>query len=424
MLEAKLGAIKIIGAWLRIGITGLSIAALPLALLVGLSGCSPSQRVGAGGVQQQIVGVAPVMRKPILRQLTLSSELVPFEEIDVFAKESGYIKELLVDFGTRVKAGQVMAVLEIPELEAQIQQDAAAVQSATDQLTHAQNEITQIEALRNVARLAYERLKGVSDKQPGLVAQQELDDAQGKYLALDAQVEAAKATLQVAQGQLDAAKAKQQHTKVLFDYSKITAPFDGVVTQRYANYGSLLPAGTSNAANVLPLVRLSLDDLFRLVIPVPESYVKYIRIGDPVKVRVPSLDKVFPGKVTRFSTGVTMETRTMHTEVDVPNPNHMLNFGLYAEATLDLGGRRNALVVPLQAVNQSGNQADVFLIGPNNQLVWRKIQLGLQTPSEAEVLEGLSEGDRVVVSDRSGLKAGAIVKPQVVKQLQLPKDNS
>ena len=121
--------------------------------------------------------------------------------------------------------------------------------------------------------MAYERLKGVSDKQPGLVAQQELDDAQGKDLALEAQIEAAKATLQVAPGQLDAANAKQQHDKVLFDYSKITAPFDGVVTQRYANYGTLLQAGTSNATNILPLVRLSQDDKFRLVIPVPESFV-------------------------------------------------------------------------------------------------------------------------------------------------------
>jgi RND family efflux transporter MFP subunit len=369
------------------------------------------------------VGVASITRKPIFKQLTLSSELAPLQEIDVFAKESGYIKELMVDYGTRVKAGQVMAVLEIPELEAQIQQDAAEVQSASDQLTHAQNEINRIEAQRNVARLAYERLKGVSEKQPGLVAQQELDDAQGKYFALDAQVEGAKATLQVALGQLDAAKAKQQHSKVLFDYSKITAPFEGVVTQRYANLGSLLPAGTSNAANVLPLVRLSYDDKLRLQIPVPESYVKYIRIGDPVKVRVPSLDKVFPGKVIRFSSDVTMETRTMHTEVDVPNPTHVMVPGLYAEATLDLVRKNDALVVPLLAVNQSGNQATVFLVGPSNQLLQREVRLGLQTPSVAEVLEGLREGDRVVVSDTSGLKAGAIVKPQVVEQVQLPTDN-
>jgi RND family efflux transporter MFP subunit len=412
---------------LRVGITVTSTAALPLIFWAGLSGCGPSQDVRAGGAVQEAavtVAVTPIVRKPIFRKLTLSSELVPFQEIDVFAKESGYIKQLLVDYGTRVKAGQLMAVLEIPELEIQIEQDAAAVQSATDQLMHAQNEISRIEAQHKVYHLAYERLKGVSDKQPGLVAQQELDDAQGKDLALESQIEAAKATLQVAQGQLDAAKAKQEHDKVLFDYSKITAPFAGVVTQRYANYGTLLQAGTSNATNILPLVRLSQDDLFRLQIPVPESYVKYIKVGDQVQVRVPSMDKVFPGKVTRFSTDVTTETRTMHTEVDVPNPTHVLIPGMYAEATLDLERKNDALVVPLQAVNGTGNDTTVFLVGPNNQLQLQKVQLGLQTASEAEVLEGLREGDRVVVSDSSGLKAGTIVKPHVAEQVQVPPDNS
>lgn len=409
---------------MKIGVTLASIAA-GLLILAGLSGCSASQDVRAGDVQQaQEVGVAPIIRKPIFRQLTLSSELVPFQEIDVFAKESGYIKTLLVDYGTRVKAGQLLAVLEIPELEIQIQQDAAAVQSASDQLMHAQNEINRVEAQHKVYHLAYERLKGVSDKQPGLVAQQELDDAQGKDLALESQIEAAKATLQVAEGQIDAAKAKEQHDKVLFDYSKITAPFDGVVTQRYANYGTLLQAGTSNATNILPLVRLSMDNKFRLVIPVPESYVKYIKVGDRVQVRVPSLDKVFPGKVTRFSTDVTTETRTMHTEVDVENPSHVLIPGMYAEATLDLERKNDALVVPLQAVNQNGNQATVFLVGANNQLQLRNLHLGLETSSEAEVLEGLRENDRVVVSDTSGLKAGTMVKPHIVEQVQVPADNN
>jgi RND family efflux transporter MFP subunit len=413
---------------LKIGIT-VGCAAAPLILLAGLSGCNPSQDVKAGGIPQAqddavTVGVTPIVRKPIFRQLTLSAELVPFQEIDVFAKESGYVKTLLVDYGTRVKAGQLMAVLEIPELEVQIKQDQAQVQSASDELMHAQNNIKRLEEEQKVYHLEFTRLKAVSDRQPGLVAQQELDDKEGRDLAAQSRIEEAKATLEVAQGQIDAAKAKEERDKVLFDYSKITAPFDGVVTQRYANLGTLMQAGTSSATNILPLVHLSYDSKFRLVIPVPESYVKYIRIGDMVQVSVPSLDKLFPGRVTRFSTDVTTETRTMHTEVDVENPNHVLLPGVYAEATLDLERKNDALVVPLQAVNQNGNGATVFVVGLNNQLVSRKVQLGLQTPSEAEVLEGLSEGDRVVVSDTSGLKAGVAVKPKVVEQVQVPGDNS
>ncbi len=259
----------------------------------------------------------------------------------------------------------------------------------------------------------------MSDSRPGLVAQQEVDDAQGKDLAAEAQVEATESSQLARQNQLDEAKAKEQTDKVLFQYARITAPFSGVVTQRYANYGTLMQAGTSSSTQAMPLVRLSEDDRFRLVIPVAESYVKYIKIGDPVDVRVPSLGKSFSGKVARFSVDVTQDTRTMHTEVDVPNPQHVLMPGLYADAILTLEHKKKALVVPVQAVTQTGNnEGTVLIVDMNNRLQLRPVALGLQTPNHDEILSGLNEGDRVVVSDRSGLKAGTVVKPQVVTSLQ------
>jgi RND family efflux transporter MFP subunit len=399
-----------------------------LTLLVCLGACSSSQVVGAGvGDEREsvmTVGVTPVARKPMMRQLTVSSELVPFQEIDVYAKESGYVKDLLVDYGSRVQKGQLMAVLEIPELEMQIQQDTAAIASAAERVTHAQHELDRLEAQHQVVHLQSDRLSGVEKTRPGLVAQQEIDDAKGKDLALEAQVEGGKSAYETAQSQVDEAKAKQQRDKVMFDYARITAPFAGIVTQRFANQGALMQAGTSSSTQAMPLVRLSQDDLFRLVIPVPESYVKYIHIGDPVQVHVPSLDKVVPGRVARFSVDVTADTRTMHTEVDVLNPAHVLMPGLYAEAILTLERKNSALVVPLQAVNQAGGQATIFLVDPNSTLQERKITLGFETATDAEVLSGLNEGDRVVVSDRSGLKAGLHVKPQEVEVLQYQTGNS
>jgi len=392
------------------------------ALLVCSAGCSSTSRVRASSGEEAdsttVVGVAPVTRKPIVRQLTVSSELVPYQEIDVYAKESGFVKDLLVDYGTRVQKGQLMAVLEIPELQMLLQQDAAAIQSASDQVLHAENEVNRLEAQHNVAHLQAQRLSGVAKQTPGLVAQQEVDNVVGADLALEAQVEAGKSALATAKSNLEVARARDQHDRVLFDYARITAPFEGVVTQRYANQGALMQAGTSSSTQAMPLVRLSEDDLFRLVIPVPESYVKYIHVDDPVEIRVASLGRTFPGKVTRFSMDVTADTRTMHTEVNVPNPSHVLMPGMYAEATLTLEHKNSALVVPLQAVNQSGGQASIFLVDPDNVLQERKITLGLQTANDAEVLSGLNEGDRVVVSDRSGLKAGTHVKPQQVEVLQ------
>jgi len=405
-------------------------AAITIALFAALVvsvGCSDKPAEAKGGLRElslPSVAVTPITRKPISRILTVSSELVPFQEIDVYAKESGYVSKLLVDYGSRVRKGQLMAVLEIPELQSLLAVDAAAIERASDQVTHAEHELASLKAEHNVAHLQYNRLKGVGASRPGLIAQQEIDDAQGKDLSSEAQVEAGESALLAARSQLDVAKARQRQDQVLFDYSRITAPFAGVVTKRYANLGTLMQAGTSSSTQAMPLVQLSEDDLFRLVIPVPESYVRYIRVGDPVKVSVPSLGKVLPGKVARFSVDVTEDTRTMHTEVDVPNPSHVLIPGLYADATLTLEHKNDALVAPLQAVSQTGDQATAFTVDGNGRLEERNLTIGLETPEEVEVLSGLKEGDRVVVSDRSGLKAGAEVRPQIVKLLEYHGDTS
>jgi len=390
--------------------------AAPLALIACLGGCSRTAPVHAGNGSEPeaipTVGVTSVRRKPMMRQLTVSSELVPYQETDVFAKESGYVKDLLVDYGSRVKKGELMAVLDIPELQIQLKQDEAAIANANDAVNHAQHEVDRLEAQLVPLKAQADRLAGVAKTRPGLVAQQEIDDAQGKGLAMAAQVESGKSALQSAQSQRDEAKAKLERDKALFDYARITAPFDGVVTQRYANLGALMQAGTSSSTQAMPLVRLSQDDIFRLVIPVPESYVKYIRIGDPVQVRVTSLDKVVTGTVKRFSADVAADTRTMHTEVEVLNPSHALLPGLYAEATLTLEHKDAALTLPLQAVTQAGGKATVFFVDADNTLRERTVVTGIQTANDIEIVSGLNPGDRVVISDRSGLKDGARVKPQ------------
>jgi RND family efflux transporter MFP subunit len=396
-----------------------SLAAPIIALAVSLSSCSGgrSTQVQAGG-PTITVGVTKVEKKSLGRQITLSSELVPFQEIDVYAKQSGYVKKLMVDYGTHVKAGQVMAILEIPELEAQLHEDQAEIKNSFNQVTRAQHELERYQAQYKALHLQYTRLNEVFQSQPGIVAQQEVDDAQGKDLAASSQADAGQAALEAAESQLSVSKAKLAHDQTLFDYSRITAPFAGVVTERYANLGTLVQAGTTSSTQAMPIVKLSQDDLFRLVIPVPESYVRYIHIGDPVDVRVPSLNKTFPGKVARFSVNVKEATRTMHTEVDVQNRDRVLMPGLYADADVALEHRDDIPTVPLQAVNHEGNKTTVFVVGQNSEIEDRPITLGLQTANDAEVVSGLKEGEEVVVSDRSGLKPGETVHPQVVQIMQ------
>src|SRR3984957_13150672 len=213
----------------------LSIAALLIPAVISLSSCSGSRdgHVQASG-PTVTVGVTKVVKKSLGRQLTLSSELVPFQEIDVYAKESGYVKKLMVDYGTHVKAGEVMAILEIPELEAQLQEDQAEIKNAFNQVTRARHELERYQAQFNALHLQYTRLNSVFQSQPS------------------------------------ASKAKLDRDQSLFDYSKITAPFSGVVTERIANLGTLVQAGTSSS-QAIPIVRLSEGDLFRLVLTGPDS---------------------------------------------------------------------------------------------------------------------------------------------------------
>jgi len=400
------------------GIVALSLIGTMAAVAIGVSCSGKREHVEASTTPGVTVGVTRIVRRTLSRTLTLSSELVPFQEIDVYAKESGYVNKLYVDYGTRVKTGQVMATLEIPELEAQLQEDQAEIKNAGDVVVRSQHELKRYQAQYRVLHLEYTRLNGVFESQPGIVAQQEVDDAQGKDLAAASQVDAGQAALEAAQSALSVSRAKLVHDQTLYDYSKITAPFSGVVTQRYANLGTLVQAGTSSSTQALPIVRLSQDDLFRLVIPVPESYVRYIRIGEPVDVRVPSLGRTFPGKVARFSVDVTQSTRTMHTEVDVSNPRRLLVPGTYAEADLQLEQKDNVPAVPLQAVNHEADKTTVYVVDSEGKIEDRPVMLGLETANDAEVISGLNPGEKVVVSDRSGLKPGETVRPQMVQLME------
>ena len=404
------GQFTSLGKRVCLGIAG----ALAAAALVSC-GRSASQVNAAGSAPANSVTVAVVKaaRKNLEQHLTVSSELVPLQEIDVYAKESGFVKKLDVDYGSHVKTDQVMAVLEIPELKVQLDQDEAAIQAADDQIKRLGRVVDQNKAQASVAHLQYDRILQVSKKQPGLVAQQEVDDWQGRDLAAQAQVEAAEANLEVAQSQADQARAKKMRDGVLYDYRNITAPFEGVVTQRYANYGTLMQAGTSSSTSVLPLVRLSEDDQFRLVIPVEESYVSYIHIGDPVSVEIPSLNRTFPGKIARFSDEVSPSTRTMHTEVQVANDAaRSLKAGVYVNATIRLAQISGAVAIPLEAVDRQGDNITVDVVGDGNRIELRKVTTGIETADSMEIRSGVKDGEMVVVGDRSGLKAGDTVVPK------------
>jgi len=370
---------------------------------------------GASGLVT--AGIVPVRRGVVAQSLTISGEFKPFQEIDVHAKVAGYIKEIYVDVGSHVREGQTLAVLEVPELRAELAGADAAVRRSREDIRRAQSELERAKSAHMAAHAMYQRLDAASKERAGLVAQQELDDAQAKDLEGEAQVSAGEAALSVAQQALEVAEANQKQYQALSDYTRITAPFTSVVTTRYADTGALIAAGTSSSTQSMPVVRLAQVSKLRLVLPVPESIAAQIHLGDPVKVHVQALNEDIVGEVSRFAQSLDLQTRTMETEIDFENKKETLLPGMYAETVLQLANHQNVLTVPIEAVMQNAGEARVLAVNSQNVVEEKKVKLGLQGKSSVEVLSGLNEGDRVILGNQSQFRNGEKVAP---KEIHVP----
>jgi RND family efflux transporter MFP subunit len=388
---------------------------LPVAV-IAVAGCGSTAKVAAENpANSPHVAVVTVAKKTISSNLEIASEFEPYQEISVYAKVSGYIKELHINWGTHVAQGQLLAVLEIPELQQQLELDQSSVRRSEQDMARAQEELTRSESAYTVTHLTYTRLANVQKTRPELVAQEEIDVAQGKDLEANAGVSSAKDSLAASQQELLGAKAGLDRDKALYSYARITAPFDGVVTEMDAYTGALLPAGTSSNKGDQALCRLSQNDLLRLVIPVPERAVASIHDGEDVTVNVSGLNRKFDGKIVRFSDQIDPDTRTMHTEVDVPNPKYAIVPGMYATVEIPLQTAQNVLTVPVQAVQSSAEgRGTVLVVGRDNRIARRDVTIGIESANDAEILSGLQEGDRVVFGEQAQFSPGELVVPTPV----------
>lgn len=336
-----------------------------------------------------VVAVAQVRRENLYNEVPVVAEFRPYSEVDLHAKVSGYVQEINVDIGDRVKAGHLLARLEVPELQDELHQALATQKRA--------------EAEYRAAHLAYTRLFSADKQNPNLFVQQDLDTAEAK----DHTTEAAVA----------AAKADAEKYQTLLGYTRITAPFDGVITHRYVDPGALIQSGTASATQSLPLVRISDNYRLRLDFPVSICYVKDVQMGDRVEVEVQSLGgKTFTGTISRFTNKVDDDTRTMTTEIEVPNPDLELIPGMYARALLRVQKRVRALAIPTEAVSSS-RDASVLVVNNRNEIEERPVTLGLETPTRWEVKAGLQEGELILVGARNEVKPGEKVEPKLDSSL-------
>jgi len=398
--------------WKRAGYRRAMNIFTPIALTIvtlWALGCSHDDAVKIAQ-QAPVAPVTTVRRAHLENQLQVAGEFIPYQQVELHAKVAGYIQHINVDIGDRVKAGQVLATLDVPELLAQVQGADAGVRQSQEQISRAQSDVLRAQANYDSFHSAAQRLEQAAKARPGLIAQQEIDDALARDRAAAAQVDAAKAALSGTRQQLGVSQADSQRYSSLAEYSRILAPFNGIVTWRYADTGTLIQAGTSNAGSA-PVVKVAEVDTLRLRLPVPESLAPYVHVGDPASVYVDAIAKTFQGSVTRSAGALDPATRTMQVEIDVPNKTGQLTPGMYGQVTLNVAHRNDSLTVPVQAVDQTGAQPFVLTVDGANKVEKKTVRVGVSTPNLIEILSGVKEGDRVIAVNLSEYRDGERVAP-------------
>lgn len=382
-------------------------------LLAGLAGCTQHSETPAAAVVEKAVTVptAKAERRDLSRELEVAAEFRPYQEVEVHAKVSGYLKSISVDVGDHLAAGQVIGVLEVPEYEEELAHAAATEKRSELDAERAASEVKRTESAYQMRKLSYDRLLAVSKARPNLVAQQEVDVAAAQARDAEGQWETAKASFAATRQQVNVSTATKARVRTMMSYLRVTAPFAGVVTKRYVDTGAMIQAGTASHTQTIPLVRISQVDRLRMVLPVPESAVAYVKRRGAVEVRVEALKRVFQGEVARMADRLDAATRAMEIQVDLANPGGVILPGMFGTALLTLENREDVVAVPVQAVAGHDTKPTVLVVNGQNVLEERAVTLGLETPEWAEITAGITEGEAVVVGNRSGLKAGKTVTP-------------
>ena len=391
-------------------LAGWTLVCAAAGIAVCVSACR-SQDDTARAAAMPSARVAAAQRGDINHVLTLAGQFQPYQVVDVHPKVSGYMKKINVDIGDVVQQGQTLAVLEVPELKAQLQQTVFEVAQAQEEINQDEHVISRAEAQHSALHAEYQRLKDAANGHPGLIAQQEIDDAQAKDLASESQVDAAKAAMAAAKQHLGSAKSDNERYQALHDYTTVTAPISGVVVWRFADTGALIQGGTNSNSQDLPIVRIAQSQLLRLRVPVPEDDVRFVHDGDTITVRVDAINRSFTGKVVRFTREVNFETRTMETEIDVDNRDLSISPGMYANTMMQLAASKNVVTIPVEAVVIQGQKNAVYVLDSANRVHIRPVTVSIEGQKLAGIASGLQPGDRVILGGQENYRESETVSP-------------
>lgn len=401
------------------------------------------------------VRVASPVRGDVHRFVTQPGAIRPLQQATLYAKVPGYLKSIAVDKGDAVKAGAVLAQIEVPELEAELHAQQALLARAGAEIARAQSEVLRRQAdvarfdaelhrLRAVlekgevehafANSEFDRLTKARRQAPDLVTAQQLDKArsdrdslaasitaarqaiaaaQAEQQSVRASVDVAQRLVTVAQAEAQVADAGLQRTRTLLAYTQITAPFSGTVTARFVDTGTFIPAATSgNSAQNAAIVTVMDFDTVRVQVPMTELEAPLVAKGQPVKVTLDGLPgKNFEGRVTRFAGALDEASKTMLVEAELPNPSHSLRPGMYATVRVGLEKHVNVMLVPAEALVTEKSNAFLFL-AVGGKAKKTPVKIGFNDGTQVEIASGLAESARVILLGKMTLADGQAINVQ------------
>ncbi len=400
----------------------LAVVAALLVIAAFLTGYVPYRRresllVAEAKAQREslpAVTVVPVRQSAALAELVLPGNIQAITEAPVLARAEGYIRKRYADIGDRVKAGQIVADIEAPELDQQVRQAKATVEQTRSAQEQAMANYRQGKTNEELARVTAQRWANLLKK--GVVSRQENDTYQAQYQAQVANSEALEKAIAAARSNVAAAEANLARLTELQGYKQVRAPFAGVITLRNVDVGTLVTAGTTL------LFRIAQTDVLRTYVNVPQGDTEAVRAGMAAQVTIPDLPgRKFPGTVTRTSNALDPASRTLLAEVQVPNPSGALLPGMYAQVDLNIKRSTPPLLIPGDAlvVRSDGPQAAV--VESDQRIHYQRLVLGRDYGDRIEVISGLAAGQSVVANPSDVVREGARVRPVPAAERPAPK---
>ena len=339
-------------------------------------------------------------------ELVLPGNIQAFTDSPIYARASGYLKQWHVDIGAHVKAGQLLADIEAPELDQQVAQARASLQQSKDALDQAEANYQQGKANADLARVTAERWNNLANK--GVVSRQENDQYQAQFHAQVASLQSLEKAIAGTRSNIASAEANLARLTELKGYEQVKAPFDGVITARNTDIGALVNAGNGGPAQ--ELFHMAATSTLRVYVSVPQANSRTAVAGVPAELTLSEFPgKRFPGKLIRTSGAIDASTRTLLAEVDVDNAGGLLKPGAYAEVHLKLQASVPALILPVNAFLFRSEGMQVAVVRDGNKVDLVRVIPGRDFGNELEVVSGLSDSDLVILNPPDSITSGEIV---------------